>query len=332
MAHIPDHPAEHVGQCCAQQKHREELQQVGQRRGVEVRRRDVRRDETATVDAELLDDRLRRHRSAGDRLVRALERRAGRVRCKILRRSLPNQLLNEMHAAGGAARPSELYDRIAERIGLDDATRNRTVKTTGDREFRIFDRSVRWTRQTAVAKGLIEGRERGRWELTDRANAKLQNIVAGAIVTVFETASGIAIWATCESAVGLIERNSVSLILTSPPYPLIKEKNYGNRGASEWVEWMLRLCAGWREVLTEDGSLMLNLGTCWVPGVPAQSIYMERLLVRLEDALGLHLCQRLDWHSPTKLPAPMEWVSVRRIRVKPSVEPTVQLRSIVFSQ
>ena len=65
-------------------------------------------------------------------------------------------------------------------------------------------------------------------------------------------------------------------------------------------------------------------------GIIITSIFIG--YVRLEDALGLHLCQRLDWHSPSKLPAPMEWVSVCRIRVKPSVEPTVQLRSIVFSQ
>lgn len=59
--------------------------------------------------------------------------------------------------------------------------------------------------------------------------------------------------------------------------------------------------------------------------MPAQSLYMERLLIRLEDELGIHLLQRLDWHSPTKLPTPLQWVGIRRVRVKPSVEPLLWL-------
>lgn len=88
---------------------------------------------------------------------------------------------------------------------------------------------------------------------------------------------------------------------------------------------MLRLCEGWRELLKPTGSIMLNLGVCWTPGMPAQSLYMERLLIRLEDDLGIHLLQRLDWHSPTKLPTPLQWVGIRRVRVKPSVEPLLWL-------
>jgi hypothetical protein len=31
---------------------------------------------------------------------------------------------------------------------------------------------------------------------------------------------------------------------------------------------------------------------------------MERLVVALEDRLGLHLCQTLYWENPAKMPGP----------------------------
>jgi site-specific DNA-methyltransferase (cytosine-N4-specific) len=36
--------------------------------------------------------------------------------------------------------------------------------------------------------------------------------------------------------------------------------------------------------------------------------------------LGYHLAQRLEWHSPTRLPQPIEYVCIRRVRLKPTVE------------
>ena len=50
------------------------------------------------------------------------------------------------------------------------------------------------------------------------------------------------------------------------------------------------------------------------------SIYQERLLCRLIDELGLRLAQRFAWLNPSKLPAPAEWVTVRRVRVKSTLE------------
>lgn len=188
-------------------------------------------------------------------------------------------LLREIHDAGGCARPGELYDRIAARIGLDDETRNATVDAGRAGRICAYERHVRWTRQTAVAKGLIRNEQRGRWELTDKAGAKLGNIVHGAIVTIFETEKGFYLWARAEEAVGLLEPGSVELVLTSPPYPLLRPKEYQlreNRDGNAWIEWLLRLAEGWRELLTPTGSMMINIGPVWEPGEPRQSTYIER--------------------------------------------------------
>ena len=234
-------------------------------------------------------------------------------------------LLETIRDAGGAATPGAVYDEVAARLGVSDEVRNAAEIREDGRVTNLFERRVRWVRQTCVAKSLLSREKRGVWELTQKGAAKLGNIVRGAVLTLFETDRGIFLWANAEDALGVIERESVDCIMLSPPYPLIKTKEYGNLDERQWVEWMLRLCEGWRSLLKPSGSMFLNLGVCWTPGVPAQSLYMERLLVKLEDSLGIHLLQRLDWHSPTKLPTPLEWVGIRRVRVTPSVEPLLWL-------
>jgi site-specific DNA-methyltransferase (cytosine-N4-specific) len=235
-------------------------------------------------------------------------------------------LLAAIAARGGQAAPRDLYGELADEFGLADDVRAEMAVDARGRRFKTFERRVRWTRQTAVEKGLVSKEARGRWELTDQANHVLQNARRGTIVTVFETEHGVALWANVEDAIGIIEPSSIDLIFTSPPYPLLeKKKAYGNLPAREWVDWMVQLCDGWRELLTPTGSIMLNVGPTWNRGVPTQSTYIERLVVALEDELGLHLCQRLYWQNPTKLPQPREWVAIQRVRVKPQVEPILWL-------
>jgi site-specific DNA-methyltransferase (cytosine-N4-specific) len=44
------------------------------------------------------------------------------------------------------------------------------------------------------------------------------------------------------------------------------------------------------------------------------------VLLMLCDELGFHLAQECFWYNPAKLPSPAEWVNVRRVRIKDSVE------------
>jgi len=75
-----------------------------------------------------------------------------------------------------------------------------------------------------------------------------------------------------------------------------------------------------RRILKPSGSFVLNIGGTWTPGKPTRSLYHIRLLLHLCDGIGFHLCQEFFWYNPAKLPAPAEWVNVRRLRVKDSVE------------
>jgi DNA modification methylase len=65
---------------------------------------------------------------------------------------------------------------------------------------------------------------------------------------------------------------------------------------------------------------VLNIGGSYNAGSPTRSIYHFKLLVALCDQLKFHLAQECFWYNPAKLPAPAEWVNVRRCRIKDSVE------------
>jgi site-specific DNA-methyltransferase (cytosine-N4-specific) len=113
---------------------------------------------------------------------------------------------------------------------------------------------------------------------------------------------------------------NTTLILTSPPYALHFKKEYGNADQREYVRWFLPFAEQIKRVLKPEGSFVLNVGGSWTPGAPVRSLYHFRLLLALCDEVGFHLCQEFFWHNPAKMPAPAEWVNVRRIRVKDSVE------------
>ena len=116
-----------------------------------------------------------------------------------------------------------------------------------------------------------------------------------------------------------IPRNSINLILTSPPFALTRKKEYGNKSAEDYIDWFLPFAWEFKRVLSESGSFVLDLGGAYLPGYPVRSIYQYELLVRLCKELGFFLAQEFYHYNPSRLPTPAEWVTIRRIRVKDSV-------------
>lgn len=112
---------------------------------------------------------------------------------------------------------------------------------------------------------------------------------------------------------------SVDLIMTSPPFGLVRKKDYGNVAADDYVEWFKPFGQAFHRVLKDSGSLVIDIGGSWVPGQPTRSLYHYKLVIMLCDLLGFHLAQEMHWWSPSKLPTPAEWVTVRRVRVKDAV-------------
>lgn len=114
--------------------------------------------------------------------------------------------------------------------------------------------------------------------------------------------------------------SSVNLVFTSPPYALHFKKAYGNVSKADYVDWFLTFAKEIHRVLTDDGSFVLNIGGSYNPKTPTRSLYHFKLLIALVEEIGFHLAQECFWHNPAKLPMPAEWVTVRRVRIKDSVE------------
>jgi DNA modification methylase len=136
----------------------------------------------------------------------------------------------------------------------------------------------------------------------------------------YRTALGAAYSADALDVLRALPSGSVNLALTSPPYALHFKKEYGNVDKGDYVRWMLPFAREIKRVLKDDGSFVLNIGGSYNPGSPTRSLYHFKLLIALCDKLGFHLAQECFWHNPAKLPAPAEWVNVRRSRIKDSVE------------
>lgn len=111
----------------------------------------------------------------------------------------------------------------------------------------------------------------------------------------------------------------IDLVVTSPPFALLRQKAYGNKDQSEYVEWLCGFGAQIRRVLRETGSFVLDLGGAYQRGVPVRSLYQYRVLLRMCDEVGFYLAEEFFWYNPAKLPSPIEWVNKRKLRAKDSV-------------
>ena len=112
---------------------------------------------------------------------------------------------------------------------------------------------------------------------------------------------------------------SVDLIVTSPPFALIRKKGYGNEDQAEYVDWLKEFGKRAMRVLKRSGSLVLDLGGAYQKGVPVRSLYNYRVLIEFVDGLGFHLAEEFFWFNPAKIPSPAEWVNRRKIRVTDAV-------------
>lgn len=123
---------------------------------------------------------------------------------------------------------------------------------------------------------------------------------------------------------------SIDLIVTSPPFALLREKSYGNEEQSAYVDWLGEFGTAALPKLREKGSFVLDLGGAYQRGRPVRSLYNYRVLLRFVDDLGYSLAEEFFWYNPAKLPSPIEWVNKRKIRVKDAVNTVWWLSKSAF--
>lgn len=109
-------------------------------------------------------------------------------------------------------------------------------------------------------------------------------------------------------------KGKVNLIITSPPFPLNNKKKYGNLQGEEYKDWFISLAPIFEELLSEDGSLVIEIGNSWESERPVQSLLHLECLLGLVKNSKLNLIQEFICYNPSKLPSPAQWVTVNRIR------------------
>lgn len=113
-------------------------------------------------------------------------------------------------------------------------------------------------------------------------------------------------------------RGKTNLLLTSPPFPLVRKKRYGNETGEAYLRWIESLAKPLASLLAPDGSIVIEIGNAWEPGVPVMSTLPLEALFAFKRAANLHLCQHVICHNPARLPSPAAWVNIARSRLKDS--------------
>lgn len=144
-----------------------------------------------------------------------------------------------------------------------------------------------------------------------------KHILASDIV--YTTEHGTQVCQDSRKALAMLPEDSVDLVVTSPPFALLREKEYGNESQNAYVEWIHAFGVQVQRVLKPTGSLVLDLGGAYERSKPVRSLYQWRVLLDFCDNIGFRLAEEFYWHNPAKLPSPIEWVNKRKIRVKDSV-------------
>lgn len=196
-------------------------------------------------------------------------------------------------------------------IRLTEAERSEFERVAAAKGYSSLGEYIRYLHQLYV-----DSQE----ESTDALKRLTKEYPASRVHSFYKAKHGDILWGDARGYLfGKAKPASVDLIITSPPFGLVRKKSYGNEDADRYCDWFRPFAEGFSRVLKDNGSLVIDIGGAWVPGQPTRSLYHFKLLMMLVEEYGFHLCQEHYWWNPSKLPTPAEWVNVRRVRVKDSV-------------
>ena len=217
---------------------------------------------------------------------------------------------------------SDVYAKVAQALEMSEEEARTTVTISGESRNALAQR-VRWYQQTLKKAGILEHveGERAVWGLTQKAAKDLSKVEPNVAVVGFSTELGVAILGTCEHVFSHIDA-PITLVLTSPPYPLRQTRAYGNPPEHMYVDWICRTLESLVKNLVPGGSICLNISNdIFLKQSPARSLYRERLVLALHDRLGLFKCDEFIWHNPSKPPGPIQYASIQRTHLNVGWEP-----------
>ena len=230
--------------------------------------------------------------------------------------------------ADGAIDNATLYQRVAEKVGWDAQVLNTRAEVgRSAKKHNLATRQLRWFQQDLRRLGVIEKvpGKRGIWALTDPAAGALTAAPENTALVAFSTELGVAIWSSWESVFPRLDM-PIAFTISSPPYALRKPRAYGNPKPEEYVDFVVRAFEPIVRNLIPGGVIALNISQdLYEAGMPARSLYRERLMLALHEKLGLWKVDELVWHKSSAPPGPMQWASRTRQMLNQSWEPVYVL-------
>lgn len=220
----------------------------------------------------------------------------------------------------------EAYTAVARKLNMDEERVNEQTKVgaSGDKH-KLFYRKVRWIQQSLKQQKILERVGDGLWRMIGTKKVELRAIKEGKSVLAMSTKLGVCLWTKSESVFADLIDEPIHLILTSPPYPIKVSRAYGNPALSEYIEFICTSLEPVVDKLVRGGSIALNVSNdIFEDKSPARSTYLERLIIALEDRLGLKKMDTMAWIS-NKAPGPIQWASLKRIQLNTGYEPILWL-------
>lgn len=235
-----------------------------------------------------------------------------------------SSVLSAYTQSSGKISNKKLYSTVAASLGLTPEQAEEKVPIGKEQTPRNkLAQKIRWYQQTLKASNIIEKveGERGVWQMTQKASKELNQIKPGIAVIGFSTELGIAILGSCDYTFSQLDA-PITLVVTSPPYPLTKARAYGNVSEGQYIDWICKTLDPIVKNLEPGGSICLNISNdIFLAKSPARSLYRERLVLALYDRLGLFKMDELIWENRSKPPGPIQYASLQRNQLNVAWEP-----------
>lgn len=233
--------------------------------------------------------------------------------------------------AAGEIDNATLYQRVAEKVGWEPGVLDERAEVgRAAKKHNLATRQVRWFQQDLRRLGVIEKvpGKRGIWALSSaarEAKEALTDAPENTAMVAFSTELGVAIWSRWESVFPRLDE-PLHFCISSPPYALRKGRAYGNPRIEDYVDFIVGAFEPVVRNLVPGGVIALNISAdLYEPGLPARSLYRERLILALHEKLGLWKVDEIVWHKTTCPPGPMQWASRTRQMLNQSWEPVYVL-------
>lgn len=215
-------------------------------------------------------------------------------------------------------------DALYEAMGLDAETlQERAPVGRSGQKHNLHARKVRWFQQTLKKAKILERipGQRGHWRMTPEAMGEQRTAAPGIALVAFSTKLGIAIWANWKDVFPSLDE-PISCCITSPPYPLARPRSYGNPKVGEYIDFITEALEPIVKNLMPGGTIALNISAdIFEPGLPARSLYREKLVIAVCERLGLYKLDELIWSNASKAPGPVAWASKERMMLNVGWEP-----------